>query len=248
MEKETLLKPGSRKFFKQAWIPALMFYVSVVIIRSAGLLGIDDLSILGLLGFVIMGVVPFLFYNNEGRSMMGIRKIDKLIWIIPLILIGAGMALVIGLIGYVVYGTGERNWFVTLMNTYNFNSQLTQMPRIAFFFIVTIPLMILSPIGEEFFFRGVVHSSIKEKWGITAGMIVNSLAFTAIYVFQHGLHRTLEGITCMPVSGVIWLSLIFTSGIIFTLIRERTDSVWSSVIAHSAYILTMNVFIFTVLK
>jgi hypothetical protein len=247
MEKENLLKPESKKFFKQAWIPALLLYIAVFIVRSAGLLGIDDLSFIGIMGFILMAIVPFLFYNKDGREMMGFKGIEKPVWIIIVILIGIGIAIIIGVIGYVLYGTGEENWYVTMMNTYKANPQLTEMPKIYFFLITTIPLMILGPVGEEFLFRGVIHSSIKEKWGVTAGMIVNSLTFALIYVFYHGIHQTGTGIVYMPVSGLIWFSLIFISGIFFTLIRERTGSLWLSIISHSAYILTMNIFIFTIL-
>jgi membrane protease YdiL (CAAX protease family) len=53
--------------------------------------------------------------------------------------------------------------------------------------------MIFSPIGEGFFFRGMLHESVKVMWGATVATWVNAMAFGGIHLLQPrvtmGQHR-----------------------------------------------------------
>ncbi|MGA9568221.1 MAG: type II CAAX endopeptidase family protein [Candidatus Korobacteraceae bacterium] len=84
----------------------------------------------------------------------------------------------------------------------------------------------LAPLLEELFFRGMLYPVLRRSYGILAAVVLTAVAFAAI----HGAQL-----------GNAWAPLlsIFVVGIVFTLVRERTDSVAASFLTHCGYNLTL---------
>jgi membrane protease YdiL (CAAX protease family) len=62
-------------------------------------------------------------------------------------------------VGFALYGYGSGNWMITLRNIYQeVAAPMGKWPAIAAF---ALPAAIVSPVGEEFFFRGLFHFSLK---------------------------------------------------------------------------------------
>ena len=113
--------------------------------------------------------------------------------------------------------------------------------------IFTIPAMIFSPIGEEFFFRGMIHESAKAHWGERAATLVNILAFGGIHLLHHGIARDASGWHLLIVPGLLWMLLVVGTSWLFTLCRKQSGSIWPAVLAHSTFNLVMNLAIFLIL-
>lgn len=73
---------------------------------------------------------------------------------------------------------------------------------------------IVAPFGEELFFRGVLYSFLRERWGIWIGVFVSSLLF--------GL---MHGNLAVGLTG-------FLLGIVAALVFEYSQSLWTAVIVH----------------
>lgn len=87
----------------------------------------------------------------------------------------------------------------------------------------------LMPLLEEFMFRGYVMGSImssglRRGWAIAVSVIVSSLLFTVVHA--QGLDSFTD----------VWvLAWVGTMSLIFAFVRLRTESIWPTVVIHSAY-------------
>jgi uncharacterized protein len=80
----------------------------------------------------------------------------------------------------------------------------------------------LAPLLEELFFRGMLYPLLRRAWGVALGVEVTAAAFAAI----HGAQL-----------GYAWgpLLSILVVGVVFTLARERANSVAASFLMHCGY-------------
>jgi membrane protease YdiL (CAAX protease family) len=77
-------------------------------------------------------------------------------------------------------------------------------------------LAVLAPLVEELVFRGLLYGWLAGRWGKTTGWIVSSLAFAAAHT--EPAH----------------IILVFPLGLLFGWLRQRTDSLLPSLVAHIA--------------
>jgi membrane protease YdiL (CAAX protease family) len=77
-------------------------------------------------------------------------------------------------------------------------------------------LAVLAPLVEELVFRGLLYGWLAGRWGKTVGWIASSLAFAAAHT--------------EPAHIILVLPL----GLLFGWLRQRTDSLLPSVVAHIA--------------
>jgi hypothetical protein len=84
----------------------------------------------------------------------------------------------------------------------------------------------LAPLMEEIFFRGLLYPLLRRWWGLVTAVIATNVAFAAI-------HGAQLGYAWAPVLS------IFIVGIVFTLVRVRTNSVASSFLMHCGYNLSL---------
>jgi membrane protease YdiL (CAAX protease family) len=99
-------------------------------------------------------------------------------------------------------------------------SELTGAYLMAVFGITLAPLM------EELFFRGMLYPVVRRVSGVTVAVLFTATCFALI----HGAQL-----------GYAWAPLlsIFVVGVVFTLVRQRTDSVGSSFLMHCGYNLAL---------
>ncbi|XOB66446.1 JDVT-CTERM system glutamic-type intramembrane protease MrtJ [Deferribacteres bacterium DY0037] len=91
--------------------------------------------------------------------------------------------------------------------------------------------LLLAPVAEELFFRGVVQDILRRKvasvmLGISLANIITSLCFTLFHI---------------PFWGYMHSALVFIPSIIFGFLYDRTGKLAYSVILHSIY--NLNIFI-----
>jgi hypothetical protein len=84
----------------------------------------------------------------------------------------------------------------------------------------------LAPLLEEVFFRGLLYPVLRRWLGLLVSVILTSVAFAAI-------HGAQLGYAWAPVLS------IFVVGVVFTLVRARTNSVASSFLMHCGYNLAL---------
>jgi membrane protease YdiL (CAAX protease family) len=77
-------------------------------------------------------------------------------------------------------------------------------------------LAVLAPLVEELIFRGLLYGWLAGRWGRNVGWIVSSIAFAAAHT--EPAH----------------IILVFPLGLLFGWLRQRTDSLLPSLVAHIA--------------
>jgi membrane protease YdiL (CAAX protease family) len=75
--------------------------------------------------------------------------------------------------------------------------------------------ILLAPIGEETLFRGMLYTTLRDRFGFLAAAVASSVCFALLHLLP--LH----------------LLALFGVGFVLTLLRERTDSLLASIIAHT---------------
>ncbi len=86
--------------------------------------------------------------------------------------------------------------------------------------------VVLAPLLEEVFFRGLLYPLMRRTVGVAAAVLFTATTFA----FIHGAQL-----------GFAWAPLlsIFVVGVVFTLVREKTESVAASFLMHCGYNLTL---------
>src|SRR5664279_6450127 len=66
-------------------------------------------------------------------------------------------------IGHLLYGGSFENWYVYIGKSYKIPPGISSHDKTILFTVMVLTGMTFSPIGEELFFRGIVHSSFAES-------------------------------------------------------------------------------------
>ena len=178
---------------------------------------------------------------------MGLNKVERPIWWLWSLLLGIGASLITFGIGYGLYGHSADNWYVGIFNSWAIDSTMLELPRFQLFLIYTAPAILLSPTGEEFFFRGMIHESVREHWGGGAATAINAVAFGGVHILHHGLGWNSAGPHLAVVPGTLWVLLMMGVSWLFTQCRQQSGSIWPAVAAHATFNLVMNASIFWLL-
>ena len=192
-----------------------------------------------------MALTPFIFLNREARRKIGFVKGNSGKHYFTGIVAGAALALLCYGLGLLLFGQSSDNWFVSIKNSYLRTTDTTTMTVQQLFIMFTIPAIIFSPIGEEIFFRGFLQESLATKFSYRNAMIIDSLFFALIHLFHHGIVNDLSGqIHFYPLSGIIWVALMFVTAIVFALLKKISGSIYPAIVSHAVFNLVMNITIF----
>lgn len=84
----------------------------------------------------------------------------------------------------------------------------------------------LAPLLEELFFRGMLYPVLRRRVGLLVAVVLTALGFAAIHSVQ---------------LGYAWAPIlsIFIVGVVFTVVRERWNSVGASFLLHCGYNFTL---------
>jgi len=234
------LRPAWRRSIGPPWIVSLLILAILASVRYYAVLGPPRARILFLAHALVMWALPFIFLTPQGRRDIGLRKPrntpSALAWSA---LAGAACGLAFFAIGMVLYGNSADNWCVSIRDSFHLAEMRAAMPLAAAFAAVVLPAMIVSPIGEEILFRGLLQQSFTLRWNIPVATVVNGLAFGLVHLHVHGLWHDAAGFHIRLVSGALMVLLMAGLSAVFTLCRLRSGSLYAAMIAHSACNLAM---------
>ncbi|KEO75471.1 CPBP family intramembrane glutamic endopeptidase [Anditalea andensis] len=247
MDKE--LRQFWKRIFGFNWKLGLVLILIVCIPRFILVLDANATGSYGAIGLImtISAMVPFLFLSKHGRTAIGITKPRKYSWLIIAFVCGLVASLFLYWLGHILYGNSYENWYGYIGKSYNIPPAINHHDRTIMFIMMAITGMTFSPIGEELFFRGIVHSSFAKSIGEKYASIVNSSAFALTHISHFGvvfIHNKWELFT---IPTIIWVLGMFFMSILFFLSRKQSGSILGAIICHSAFNLGMIFSIFYLL-
>jgi membrane protease YdiL (CAAX protease family) len=196
------------------------------------------------LGFVLMMLTPYVLLDAAQRRAMGLALPTNTRMVFVALAAGGAAALACFAVGYGLFGVGADNWFVSIAENYRRMVDTTgwSVARLHLFF--TPPALIFSPIGEEIFFRGYLQYALERRFSARASTLAECAAFGLVHICHHGLLLAAGGIVFRPVSGSIWVLLMFGAALLFAYLRKMSGSLLPAIAAHVCFNLVMNLTIF----
>ncbi len=187
----------------------------------------------------ISAIIPFIFLNKYGRKAIGITKPTKYRWLLIACVSGLAAAVLLYIIGQALYESSYENWYVYIGKSYNIPIGITPDDKKILFAAMAFSGMIFSPIGEELFFRGIVHSSIATSVGDRKASIIDGLAFALTHISHFGLVFIHGKWEFFIVPTLLWITSMFLVSLLFFAFRKYSGSILGSIIGHAAFNLGM---------
>lgn len=148
-------------------------------------------------------------------------------------------------IGQGLFGQTDRNWFAYIAQTYPHVPEILDEHSRLFFFLVYAGIsMTFSPIGEELFYRGVVHEIFAADLGDRAASFIDSGAFALVHLAHFGIIYSAGEWHFVPLAALLWVGLLFGTCLLFFQARKHSGSILGAISAHAGFNLGMNYFIF----
>ncbi|HEV3222888.1 MAG TPA: CPBP family intramembrane glutamic endopeptidase [Puia sp.] len=192
-----------------------------------------------------MWLSPVIFLSKKGRKYIGIKKPTNYYWLLYSFISGAAVCIVIYAVGVLLYKHTISHWFVYISRSYSASGiSLSSSQKFTYFLIYSITGITFSPIGEELFYRGIVHGSFAMDFGENKASILDSLAFALTHLAHFGIVYIPGGWKFLIIPALIWVTSMFISSRIFFICKEKTGSILGAIISHAAFNLTMMYLIF----
>ncbi len=228
------------------WKLGLLLIIAVCIPRFVLVLQANaggSYQYIGLI-MILSAIIPIMLLNKSGLQEIGVRRPKNLGSIILAFIIGLALSSLLFYLGKLLYGTSYENWYSYIGRSYNIDPDLTSDAKRTLFFIMAGTAMIFSPMGEELFFRGIVHSSFKKSWGESRASILDASAFSITHVAHFGFVFVQGRWAFLFVPTIIWVLSMFLVSLIFIYLKNKSVSLWGAIICHAAFNLGMVYFIF----
>ncbi|WP_258101091.1 CPBP family intramembrane glutamic endopeptidase [Marinoscillum pacificum] len=188
---------------------------------------------------IISALVPFIFLSKAGRAQIGLIKSNAYGMLIAAFIIGIALSLFLHVIGKLLYEDSFQNWYAYIGKSYNIPEVISASDKITLFLVMAITGMIFSPIGEELFFRGVVHGSFAKSIGDQKASIVDSLAFAFTHIAHFGLVFINGNWNFYFVPTLLWVIGMFLVSIAFFQMKKSSGSILGAVLCHAGFNLGM---------
>lgn len=246
---ENELKPFWRKFFNFNWKFGFFLILLICIPRFILVLNANETANYSFIGLimVISAIAPFIFLTKHGREIIGLTKSKKYFWILFSFVFGLIFSILLYLLGELLYKNSFENWYVYIGKSYNIPSEIKPNDKLMMFVIMATTGMIFSPIGEELFFRGIVHSAFAKSVGNYKASIMDSSAFALTHISHFGFVFIDNEWKFLIIPTIIWVISMFLISILFYWCRKKTNSLLGAIIGHSAFNLGMIYCIFYLL-
>lgn len=222
------LRPFWNRLFRFDWKFGLFLLLIICIPRFILVLNANssgNYSFIGLI-MVISAVVPFIFLNKYGKRRIGLTKQKKYSWIFVAFATGLFASFLLYVTGKGLYGNSYENWYTYIGKSYNIPKGINQSDKIILFSVMAITGMTFSPVGEELFFRGIVHSSFAKSLGDTTASMIDSSAFALTHISHFGLVFINNQWSLLTTPTFIWVLSMFFVSVLFLFSKKSQVLSW----------------------
>lgn len=240
------LRPSLNNYFKFDWKFGLVLLVTVCVVRFILVLQANMESNYSSISYIMIfsALTPFIFLSKKGRRQIGMVWPVRKAWLLYSFLLGIFLASLLYLMGYLLYTNSIENWYVYIGNSYNIPEGMAGNDKFLYFSVFAVTGMIFSPIGEELFFRGVIHTAFMKSLGEFRASIIDSLAFAITHLSHFGIVYMAGVWRFLPVPSLFWVLSMFISALVFYWCRKKSYSILGAIICHAGFNLGMIFYIF----
>ena len=228
------------------WVFGLILLLAICVPRFWMVLNASMTGNYGNIGAImaISALIPFIFLSKEGRKQIGITKPKNYTWILYSFLAGIAISTMIFALGYLLYTNTLNNWYVYIGKSYNIATDLTAQDKLIYFIVFAVTGMCFSPIGEELFFRGIVHSSFSSSLGEKKASVIDSLSFALTHLAHFGIVYVYGSWKFLFIPSILWVVGMFITSLVFIHCKKKTGSLIGAIASHAGFNLAMIYFIF----
>ena len=192
-----------------------------------------------------MIILPFTLLTKNGRKQTGIKKPDSIKWLFFSFTLGIIFCTIFFILAKLFFGDGISNAFEYISNSYAVaKNGMQPSDKLIYFIIYAIIGMTFSPLGEELFYRGLVHDSLVTSYGDNKASNIDSLAFSITHLAHFGIVFSAGSWEFLLIPALFWLAGIFLAGRLFFYCRKKTGSILGAILAHAGFNLAMMYLIF----
>jgi uncharacterized protein len=242
------LRPFWGKIFNYNWKFGLCLILIVciprfILVLNANASASGNYGSIGLI-MAISAIAPFIFLSKSERKAIGIRLPKKYNWLLIAFVFGLIASIFLYFLGQTFYGNSYENWYNYIGKSYKIPTNISLNDRKIRFAIMAFMGMTFSPIGEELFFRGIVHSSFAKSIGERKAAIVDSTAFALTHISHFGLVFINNKWDFFTIPTIIWVTSMFLVSLLFFICKRHSGSILGAIICHAAFNLGMTYCIF----
>jgi uncharacterized protein len=241
------LRPFWNRIFNFNWKFGLFLILLICIPRFVFVLNANESGNYSpsiALIMMLSAIAPFIFLSKYGRKKIGITMPKNYNRLLIAFIGGLVASILLYFLGQILYGNSYENWYNYIGKLYKITANISQSDKKILFAITALMSMILSPIGEELFFRGIVHSTFEKSVGAQKASIIDSSAFALTHISHFGLVFINNKWNFLPVPTMIWITSMFLVSLLFYFFRKNSVSILGAIICHSAFNLGMTFCIF----
>jgi hypothetical protein len=222
------------------WSFSLLVFAVLAAARFYAFYGPPQLRFLFLLHVLAMWVLPWIFLNAQGRGGIGLCKPRKTLFVLALSAAAGGIA---GLLCFALGHATPHDSPANLLANVHRGLQLEQMraalPLGVIIVAIGVPAVILTPVGEEILFRGIMQQALAQRFNRTSATLIQGVAFGIVHLHLIALARDAEGFHFRWLAGVATVVGCVLLAALFTACRIRSGSLYASMAAHAACNLSM---------
>jgi uncharacterized protein len=192
--------------------------------------------------FLVMMALPFLLLSKSGRRQIGFTKPVSWLRMLAAFGIGGLGAVLVYAIGAVLYGvTSPLHWYVAIQATFMQRGDMIAAVHAnpSLFLVFALPAMMFSPLGEEFFFRGIFHEALAERFGNGVALFTDAVVFGLTHIAHYGLVMQGGTLTLLFPSVLWWVLLMAATSLLFSFVRVYAGTLWAATLCHAGFNLTM---------
>lgn len=224
---------------------ALLLVLSAhTLLRAFGLYGPPAYRSLIMASFLLLWPTPWLLLPKAERAAIGLGQAKGPTWLLRAVMVGLAAACVVFWTSYFLYGLGPDHAYSSVRDSF-LSGRVPDLSRFALFWLFAVPGVIFSPIGEEFFCRGVIARIGERRYGFWFGASASALVFAALHVMHHGLVHDAAGWRYLGAPALVWSAEMIAVSFLFSAMRKLSGSIWMAVAAHAGFNLGMIAIIFS---
>jgi len=235
------LRPFWNKFLDFNWKFGLLLIFLVCVPRFLLVLNANTSGNYGSIGIImfISAVAPFIFLTKSGRKEIGITGSGNIKGLFFAFAAGLAFSFLLHLLGQSLYANTIENWYNYIGRSYKIPAGIDPENKKILFTIMAFTGMTFSPVGEELFFRGIVHTSFARSTGDTKASVIDSLAFAITHISHFGLVFFNNQWHFLFIPTLLWTSAMFLVSMMFFAFKKYTGSLLGAIIGHAAFNLGM---------